>query len=59
MLTSAGWHIVGCSRRLSARDNDYGSARGLRSFRRSGWLSGDGRAGLGEGRDSDSHGFFA
>ena len=54
ILTSAGWHIVGCSGGLSARNDDDRGARRLRGSRRGSRLSGGGRA----GRDGDSHGFF-
>lgn len=59
MLTSADWHIVGCSHGLSAGNNDDRSAGGLRSFRGGSRLDGGGRAGSGEGRDGDSHGVFS
>jgi hypothetical protein len=59
MLTSADWHIVGCSHGLSARNDDDGSAAGLGSFRRGSRLDGGGRAGCGVGRDGDSHCVFS
>jgi len=59
MLTSADWHIVGRSHGLSARNDDDGSAGGLRSFKRGSRLDGGGRAGRGEGCDGDSHCVFS